>query len=79
MATISPEILTLGQIRHRYDGEWVLIAYTQLDDHLQVIAGEVLAHSRDRDTLYASLSLGRGKDVAIECFAEVPEDMAFIL
>jgi hypothetical protein len=79
MSTTSPEILTLDQIRHRYDGEWVLIAYTQLDDHLRVITGEVLAHSRDRDILYASLSLGRGKDIAIECFVEVPEDMIIIL
>lgn len=76
---MATNVLTLEEMRQRYDGEWLLIAYTQLDENLQVIAGEVLAHSSDRDTLYASLSLGRGKDVAIECFAEVPEDMAFIL
>jgi hypothetical protein len=76
---MAANVLTLEEMRQRYDGEWLLIAYSQLDEHLRVIAGEVLAHSRDRDTLYASLSLGRGKDVAIECFAEVPEDMAFIL
>jgi hypothetical protein len=50
-----------------------------MDDQLQVIAGEVLAHSPDRDELYAALPLGRGKDVAIECFAQIPEDLAFIL
>ncbi len=27
----SPAILTLEQIRQRHDGEWVLIAYTELD------------------------------------------------
>ncbi len=54
---------------------WLLIAYTQLDEYLQVIAGEVLAHSPDRDTLYAALPLGRRKDIAIECFAQVPEDL----
>ncbi|NJM48551.1 MAG: hypothetical protein HC860_22220 [Alkalinema sp. RU_4_3] len=79
MATTTPEILTLEQIRHRYDGEWVLIAYNEIDHNLTPVSGEVLAHSPDRDTLYASLSLGRGKDVAIECFVKVPEDMAFIL
>jgi hypothetical protein len=50
-----------------------------MDEQLRVIAGEVLAHSVDRDEVYASLSLGRGKDIAIECFAEIPEDLAFIL
>jgi hypothetical protein len=72
-------VLTLEEMRQRYDGEWLLIAYTQLDEYLQVIAGEVLAHSPDRDTLYAALPLGRGRDIAIECFVPIPEDLAFIL
>jgi hypothetical protein len=50
-----------------------------MDKQLRVIAGEVLAHSVDRDEVYAALPLGRLKDVSIECFAEIPEDLAFIL
>jgi hypothetical protein len=73
------QILTIEEIRQRYDGEWVLVACQELDPQLQVISGEVLAHSRDRDEVYAALPLGRGKNIAIECFAEVPEDLAFIL
>jgi hypothetical protein len=65
-------------MRQRYDGEWLLIAYTEMDEQLRVIAGEVLAHSVDRDEVYASLSLGRGKDIAIECFAPIPEDLVLI-
>jgi hypothetical protein len=76
---METNILTLEEMRQCYDGEWLLIAYTQLDEYLHVIKGEVLAHSPDRDTLYAALPLGRGKDIAIECFAQVPEDLAFIL
>jgi hypothetical protein len=26
-----PEILTLEEMRRRYDGEWVMIAYTKID------------------------------------------------
>jgi hypothetical protein len=79
MATTSPEILTLDQIRHRYDGEWVLIAYNEIDHNLIPITGEVLAHSSDRDVVYHAVSEAKGRDIAIECFVKVPEDMVFIL
>jgi hypothetical protein len=72
-------ILTIAEIRQCYDGEWVLIAYKELDPQMEVISGEVLAHSPDLDEVYAALSLGRGKNIAIECFAKVPENLAFIL
>jgi hypothetical protein len=73
------QVLTIEEIHQRYDGQWVLVAYQELDSQLQVISGEVLAHSPDRDEVYAALPLGRGKNIAIECFAKVPEDLAFIL
>jgi hypothetical protein len=79
METQIPEILTLEQIHQRYDGEWVLIAYTELDDDLKPVMGEVLAHSSDRDQVYRAVSQGNGRDLAIECFVKTPEDMVFIL
>jgi hypothetical protein len=79
METQSPEILTLEQIRQRYDGEWFLIAYTDIDDDLRPIRGEVLAYSRDRDEVYRAVSDDRGRDLAIECFVKTPEDLVFVL
>jgi hypothetical protein len=79
MPTQSAEILTLEQIRQRHDGEWVLIAYTEIDHNLKPIRGEVLAHSSDRDAVYRAVSQGEGRDLAIECFVKTPEDMVFIL
>ncbi len=73
------QVLTIEEMRYRYDGEWLLIAYKELDQQLKVLSGEVLAHSIDRDEVYAALPLGRGKNIAIECFAKIPEDLAFIL
>jgi hypothetical protein len=73
------EIMSFDDIQRRYDGEWVLIAYTEVDRDLKPIAGEVIAHSSDRDTVYEALPLGRGRDIAIECFVKTPEDMVFIL
>lgn len=79
MTPQSPEILTLEQIRQRYDGEWVLLAYTTIDHNLIPLTGEVLAHSSDRDEVYHAVSQAQGRDIAIECFVKTPEDMVFIL
>jgi hypothetical protein len=72
-------ILSFKEIEQIFDGEWVLIAYTELDPNLKPIAGEVLAHSIDRDTVYDALLHRGDRGVAIECFAHTPEDLAFIL
>ncbi len=73
------EVLSFEEIQHRYDGEWVLVAYTALDENLRLISGEVVAHSQERDVVYEALSQRGSRGVAIECFVKVPDDMAFIL
>jgi hypothetical protein len=73
------KILSFAEIEQQYDGEWVLIAYTEVDPNLKPIAGEVLAHSTDRDLVYEALAQRGDGGVAIECFVKMPEDMAFIL
>lgn len=81
------QILSFSEIEQQYDGEWVLIAYTDLDENLKPIADEVIAHSIDRDVVYDAIAhrgdglgpTGGHRGVAIECFVKVPEDMAFIL
>jgi hypothetical protein len=73
------ETLSYADIQQRYDGEWVLIAYQFLDENLKPIAGEVNAHSVDRDEVYAALSNRGNQGVAIECFVKAPENMAYIL
>ena len=73
------EVLSFEEIERRFDGEWVLIAYTEVDRNLKPIAGEVLAHSVDRDEVYGSVSLGKGRAIAIECFVRTPDDVVFVL
>ena len=43
------ETLTLEEIKTRYPSQWVLIGEPETDDLLEVVAGEVLSHSHDRD------------------------------
>jgi hypothetical protein len=73
------DILTLEEMQQRYDGEWLLIAYTELDDDLNVIRGEVLAHSPNQAEVYEALPLAKGKAVAFEYVGQTPGDLAFML
>jgi len=57
----------------------VLIAYTELDEDLNVIRGEILAHSRARDLLYNNPLSREGKSVAREYTGPIPEDLAAML
>ena len=57
----------------------MLIAYTELDEDLNVIRGEILAHSRARDLLYNNPLSREGKSVAREYTGPIPEDLAAML
>lgn len=68
------EILTFEEMQHLYAGEWLLIAYTELDDKMNIIQGKVLAHSPTRDDIYSAISSRDEKSVAIEYVGAIPED-----
>lgn len=46
-ATID-EILTMDEIKEKFDSEWVLIAEPLKDQQLNVLSGEVVYHHPDR-------------------------------
>ena len=68
--------MTWKEIRKRYAGQWVLIEYRKLDEQLNVIDGEVIAHSPDKETIYKHLLKTKGKNIAIEYAGELPQDLA---
>jgi hypothetical protein len=72
-------VMKMAEIRERYKDEWVLIEYTKLDEELNVVEGEVIAHSPSRDEIYRQLVKTTGRDIAIEYLGEVPEDLAVML
>lgn len=63
------------EIRKQYAGQWVLIEYKQLDEQLNVVEGEVVAHSPTKEEIYKQLLQTKGKDIAIECAGEFPQDL----
>ena len=42
-------MLTVLGIEGRYHDEWILVADPEADEHLNVLRGQVVAHSQDRD------------------------------
>ena len=73
------EIMTFEQIGQNYDGEWVLIAYSETDEELRVVKGKVIAHSTNKEDIYQALEEAVEQPLAIEYMGQIPEDLAFIL
>ena len=65
--------MKIEQILKKYKGEWLLIEYSALDENLNVVSGSVLAHSPNKEEIYAKLLKTKGKDVAIEYAGKLPE------
>ncbi|HOP59819.1 MAG TPA: hypothetical protein PKZ60_00205 [Candidatus Saccharicenans sp.] len=57
--------MKIEEIRKRYWGEWVLIEYSKLDDSSNVLEGEVIAHSSNKEEVYRKLLNTQEKNVAI--------------
>jgi hypothetical protein len=75
-------ILTLEQMHQHYPDQWLLVASTQTDDNLDLLAGEVIAHSTDRDDIYNTIATERKTrkgTLTIEYTGQIPDDAAFIL
>ena len=73
------EILSFAEMKRRYEGEWLLTVHTTLDKNLEILTGEVWAHSPDVDVIYQALSLAQGIEASIEYMGQVPADFAAIL
>lgn len=65
--------MKMGEILRKYKDEWLLIEYTTLDENLNVVEGKVLAHSPNKEKIYAELMKTKGKNVAIEYAGKLPE------
>jgi hypothetical protein len=68
--------VTWVEICKQYPGQWVLIEYQKLDEQLNVVEGEVVAHSSTKEDLYKQLLQTKGKNIAIEYSGELPQDLA---
>jgi hypothetical protein len=74
--------MKMSEIREQYKGEWVLIKFgsmADLDENLEVINGEVVAHAHTREEIESCREqLGPG-NYAWEFYGDIPEDIGFAL
>ena len=73
------EILTLEEIKARYDAEWVLVEDPELDKQLENIRGKVVSHSKDRDEVYRAALQLRPKRPTFLYTGRLPENTAVVL
>jgi len=68
-----------AEIKKSYKNQWVLIEVEKVDENFNLLEGEVLAHSKDKDEIYQKLLQIRPKEFSIEYTGEVPEDLAVVM
>jgi hypothetical protein len=74
-------VQTIEQMRETYLNQWLLVVCTDMDDNLNMLAGEVIAHSADRDVIYDAIALEkktRKGTLSIEYTGTIPDDYAFM-
>jgi len=71
--------LTWEEIKRHYPDEWVLIDFSELDTTLQVVQGEVVAHSPHKEDMDKKLLELENERLAIEFTGEMPEEPAYLL
>jgi hypothetical protein len=73
------EVLTLDEIKTRFPSEWVLIGDPRTDESLEVLSGEVLFHSLNRDEVDRKLLELRPPRFALRYLGTLPDNMALVL
>ena len=73
------ETLTLAEIEARYPREWVVLSDPELDDHLEVVRGTVVAHGSDPDEVYGQAAQLHVKHEAYFYTGPAAEDLTFLL
>jgi hypothetical protein len=46
------EVMTVSEIEDKFKSEWILIGDPETNEALEVLAGKVLWHSKNRDEVY---------------------------
>jgi hypothetical protein len=76
---VMTEILTIAEIKARYDSEWVLVQDPKTDETLEVKSGRVRFHSKDRDEVYREAVKLRPKRFAMLYTGTIPKNTAVAL
>ncbi|MGA1863699.1 MAG: hypothetical protein ACMUHX_01420 [bacterium] len=67
------------EIFEKYKDEWILIECIRVDKNFEIIEGEILYHSKDKNDVYKKLLELKPKNYTIEYTGNIPEDLAVML
>lgn len=73
------EVMSMAEIKDRFESEWVLIGEPETTETLEVTGGRVLCHSKDRDEVYRKARALKPKHSAIIYTGMLPEDAVVVL
>lgn len=72
--------MTIQEIESKFQDEWILVADPETNDALEVLRGNVICHSRDRDEVYRrAIALPKPKHYAVLFTGRMPENTAIVL
>ena len=67
------------EIKNAFKDQWVLVQVDEVDASFNILEGEVLAHSKDKEEVYKKLLQIRPKQFSVEYTGVIPEDLAVVL
>jgi len=73
------EVMSLVEIKTRFESEWVLLEDPETTELLEVQRGKVLWHSKDRDEVYRKARELKPKHSAVLYTGRLPEEMVVVL
>ena len=77
---MSEQQMTLQEIESRFADEWILVEDPQTNDALEVLQGNVVCHSKDRDEVYRrAVALPPPKRYAVLYTGKMPANTAIVL
>jgi hypothetical protein len=71
--------MTIEEMRHRFQDEWILVEAPETNAALEVVAGQVLHHGKDRDEVYRQAVARWPGRSAILFTGQIPEGTAIVL
>ena len=71
---MAGKIELISRVKKRYPKEWLLLTNVVADELTRPIKGKLVAHSKNRDEIYARLKQVHGK-IAVEYTGDIPKDL----
>ena len=71
--------MTIGEMESAFDSEWVLVGDPVTDEGHNVVQGEVLHHSKDRDEVYRKGLELRPKRLAFLYLGRLPQRTTIVV